>query len=242
LHLPETRKLRLILIHRLYHAQRCRRCQGCSILQARRATDDPRRRAVAPGALFPGAAPHPASLIDALSPHDSNGLLHFLGNLEHAFAVFEVAYLRGGGLLGCRGRDQVVTRDQHAERDSDEQGAPSEGCPPAHHDGFGGFGRVRGISLRIHSTVQSTFRSASSAILCRTSAVALSGSASASCRYLTARMWFFEFMTHISLFERPSSFAASVCVPAQHSHPRGIFVAPFEQGEIGPDLFHFTPS
>jgi hypothetical protein len=72
--------------------------------------------------------------------------------------------------------------------------------------------------------------------------VALSGSASASCRYLTARMWFFEFMTHIGLFERPSSFAASVCVPALHSHPRGIFVAPFEQREIGPDLFHFTPS
>ena len=30
LHLPGTRKLRLILIHRLYHAQRCRRSQGLS--------------------------------------------------------------------------------------------------------------------------------------------------------------------------------------------------------------------
>ena len=61
-----TRKLRLILIPRLYHPQRCRRCQGCSILQARRATDDPRHRAVAPGALFPGAPTSGTSLIDAL--------------------------------------------------------------------------------------------------------------------------------------------------------------------------------
>jgi hypothetical protein len=79
LHLPGTRKLRLILIHRLYHAQRCRRCQGGSILQATRATDDPRRRAVAaPVRVFENANNLPMLLpashsifVPAWEPHIS---------------------------------------------------------------------------------------------------------------------------------------------------------------------------
>ena len=38
-------------------------------------------------------------------------------------------------LLGGRrevGNQVVVTRDQQAEQDSDDQGAPNEGFPPAH--------------------------------------------------------------------------------------------------------------
>jgi hypothetical protein len=40
-HFPGTGKSRLILNHRLNHAQRCRRCQGCLILLVTRTTDDP---------------------------------------------------------------------------------------------------------------------------------------------------------------------------------------------------------
>ena len=41
-----NKEIALILNHHLNHAQRCRRCQGCLILQATRAADDPCRRAV----------------------------------------------------------------------------------------------------------------------------------------------------------------------------------------------------
>ena len=65
-----------------------------------------------------------------------------------------------------------------------------------------GLGRRRPIKVRawrlrcqghaaVWSTVHRTPRSASSAIFCNKAALALSGSAIARCRYLTARPWFF---------------------------------------------------
>ena len=70
-----------------------------------------------------------------------------------------------------------------------------EGFPPAHHDKFGGLGRVRGILLCDQSTVQSMSRSGLIGYFKQHISLGSIDSASASCRYLTARMWFFEFMT-----------------------------------------------
>jgi hypothetical protein len=71
------------------------------------------------------------------------------------------------------------------------------------------------------STVHSTPRSASSAIFCRSEALALSGSARASRRYLTARSWFLSLMLEASV---PSSrlrwrlLSARIVIPTRF-HP-----------------------
>jgi len=55
------------------------------------------------------------------------------------------------------------------------------------------------------STVHSTPRSASSAIFCKSAALALSGSARASRRYLTARSWFLSLMLEVFILQSRAS-------------------------------------
>jgi hypothetical protein len=54
------------------------------------------------------------------------------------------------------------------------------------------------------SIVHSTPRSASSAIFCNSAALALSGSARASLRYLSARFWFLSFMLKMFTLQNPT--------------------------------------
>ena len=62
---------------------------------------------------------------------------------------------------------------------------------------FGGLALVISGTGCFGSTVHNTPRSASSASLCKRAALALSGSARASRRYLTARSWFLLLMLEV---------------------------------------------
>jgi hypothetical protein len=82
--------------------------------------------------------------------------------------------------------------------------ASASAFPNASLCGQDGFALVTSGTGVFWSTVHNTPRSASSAIFCNSAALALSGSARASRRYLTARSWFLSLMLEVFTCSEPS--------------------------------------